>query len=187
MLRRMSSQSSPAPDRKPGALFDLREATVDDAEAIEAVHYAAREAVYDGLVSDWPPSGPDRAGRVARWRLWLASPDVHTIVAVDGDTITGFCTVRRSKDEDAEPDVAEMPTLYVAPLHWRRGLGGALCRASAEWAAGVGFVELTLWVLEVNERAHAFYRAFGFEQDGGRKVDEGTKERLVAHRYRMTL
>ena len=183
----MSSQPSPVPGGKAGTRFDLRQATVDDAEAIEAVHYAAREAVYDGLVSDWPPAGPDRPGRVARWREWLSSPDVHAIVAVDGDTITGFCTVRRSKDEDAGPEVAEMPTLYVDPLHWRRGLGGALCKATAEWATQAGFAELTLWVLAVNERAHAFYRAFGFVQDGGRKVDEGTKERLVAHRYRMKL
>jgi GNAT superfamily N-acetyltransferase len=165
----------------------LRDATVDDAEAIEAVHYAAREAVYDGLVSDWPPPGPDRPGRIDRWREWLGSPEVHTVVATDGEHITGFCTVRASRDEDAHAGVAEMPTLYVDPLHWRRGLGGALCRSVVSWARASGFEELTLWVLEVNERARAFYRAFGFEEDGAEKVDEGTKEHLVAHRYRIRL
>ncbi len=180
---------SPEPPTAPGSRVqaDLREATVADAEAVEAVHYSAREAVYDGLVADWPPPGPDRPGRIARWREWIGSPEVHTIVATVGGEIRGFVTVRASKDDDAPPGVAEMPTLYVDPAHWRQGLGDLLCRACTDWAAANGFSELTLWVLEINAGARAFYRAFGFREDGGRKVDEGTREKLVAYRYRITL
>ncbi|NIQ52069.1 MAG: GNAT family N-acetyltransferase, partial [Gammaproteobacteria bacterium] len=46
---------------------------------------------------------------------------------------------------------------------------------------------LTLWVLEINAGARAFYRDFGFIPDGGTKVDELTTERLVAFRYRIDL
>ena len=83
--------------------------------------------------------------------------------------------------------IAEMPTLYVDPPEWRRGLGGLLCRAAMERSAQLGFRELTLWVVEINARARAFYDAFGFEPDGATQVDEDTTERLVAHRYRLTL
>ena len=182
-----SESSAPRGGVREGAAFHLRDATVEDAEAIEAVHWAARAAVYEGRVADWPPSGPDRAGRVERWKQWLGSPDVSCILAEDEGRITGFVTVRASKDPDAATDTAEMPTLYVDPPSWRRGLGSLLCRAAVERTASMGFRELTLWVVDVNRRAKAFYAAFGFEPDGATQVDEDTTERLVAHRYRLAL
>lgn len=165
----------------------LRDGVVADAEAIEAVHYASREAVYAGRVADWPPPGPDQAGRVRRWQEWLADPEVSTVVAEDGGEVVGFCTIRRSQDEDVTPSTAEMPTLYVRPDYWHRGLGRTLCQSGLDLASSRGFDLLTLWVLEMNQRARRFYEAFGFVADGERKVDELTTERLVALRYRMPL
>ena len=184
----MTSETSITPEgAHTGAGFVLRDAAVADAEAIEGVHWSARAAVYDGRVADWPPSGPDRKGRIERWERWLASPDVTCILAEDAGRVVGFVTVRASKDADATDAVAEMPTLYVDPREWRRGLGGLLCRAAMERAARLGFRELSLWVVEINARARAFYDAFGFEPDGATQVDENTTERLVAHRYRLAL
>ena len=165
----------------------LRHATADDAEQIEAVHYAAREATYAGRVEDWPPPGPDRDGRIERWKQWLSAPELDCIVATESERIIGFVTVGRSRDEDAAADMAEMPTLYVHPDHWRRGVGAALCASSVQRAMNRGFRTLSLWVLDMNERARAFYDTFGFTPDGATKVDEGTKERLVAHRYVLSL
>jgi RimJ/RimL family protein N-acetyltransferase len=178
---RASSQASTPPD------VAFRDATSDDAESIESVHYAAREAVYESKVVDWPPPGPDRAGRIERWRHWLGSPDVSCIVAEEDGRIVGFCTIRDSRDEDAGELEAEMPTLYVEPSHWGRGVGRALCAAGVKRSSDRGFRVLTLWVLAMNERARRFYDVFGFEPDGTTKVDEGTSERLVAHRYRLSL
>jgi len=39
----------------------------------------------------------------------------------------------------------------------------------------------------MNSGARAFYEAFGFSSDGTKKVDEMTKEGLVAQRYRIHL
>jgi len=112
MLPAMTFQpTGPTRAASPLDSIELRKGSVEDARAIEAVHYASREAVYLGRVADWPPVGPDRAGRVARWHEWLSSPDIEAVVAVDAGTIVGFCTVRRSLDEDAGAGVAEMPTL----------------------------------------------------------------------------
>ena len=166
----------------------LRDGTVDDALAIEAVHYASREAVYKGQTADWPPRGLDRSGRVARWMKWLSDPAITCIVAADGGDLAGFCTIRASGDDDADADrTAEMPTLYVRPDWWSRGVGQALCAAGLERARDQGFDALTLWVLEINERAQSFYETFGFEADGVTKVDEATSESLVARRYRIGL
>jgi GNAT superfamily N-acetyltransferase len=182
-----SEPTGPKGTASPLDTIELRKGSVEDAEAIEAVHYASREAVYLGRVADWPPAGPDRAGRIARWREWLSSPEIEAVVAVDAGTIVGFCTVRRSLDEDAGEGVAEMPTLYVDPGYWRKGLGRRLCSAGLERAAAMGCDELTLWVLEMNDDARRFYEIFGFAEDGTTKVDEGTRERLVARRYRIAL
>lgn len=158
-----------------------------DAEAIEAVHYASREAVYAGRVVDWPPPGPDREGRIERWKAWLGDSEISAVVGEVDDRIVGFCTIRPSRDEGAAEATAEMPTLYVHPDLWHVGHGQTLCRAGLERARERGFDSLTLWVLEMNERAREFYKEFGFVPDGGTKVDELTTERLVAFRYRIDL
>lgn len=186
-LAAMRSERSEAGGSSEPGILRIREGRVADAEAVEAVHYAAREAVYAGKVADWPPPGPDREGRIERWKEWLADPEISCVVGdVDGE-IVGFCTIRPSHDEDAGPKTAEMPTLYVRPDDWHRGYGQGLCLAALRRARQRGFEVLTLWVLEMNERARAFYREFGFHPDGGTKVDELTVERLVAFRYRIDL
>lgn len=166
----------------------LREASVEDAEAIEAVHFSSREAVYRGRVAQWPPAGPDRVGRVRRWQEWLSAPEIDCLVVERDDEIVGFCTIRPSADADVDAtEVAEMPTLYVRPDAWRRGVGSLLCNEAIERTTAGGFHVLTLWVLEINTEARAFYEAFGFRPDGGRKVDEGSAEGLMADRYRIGL
>lgn len=166
----------------------LRDGTVNDALEIEAVHYSSREAVYDGRTADWPPRGLDRDGRVARWVEWLADPEITCLVALREDILLGFCTIRASSDEDADEDrVAEMPTLYVHPDAWNSGVGRLLCSAALDRAQRFGFSELTLWVLELNDRAQAFYEKFGFTRDSATKIDEATRERLQARRYRIAL
>lgn len=182
----MSSRLSPTESPQPHPLR-IRDGRVDDAEAVEAVHYDSREAVYAGRVADWPPPGPGREGRVERWSRWLADPAISCIVGeVDGE-IVGFSTIRPAADDDADERTAEMPTLYVRPDSWRRGYGAALCRAAVQRARVRGFTELTLWVVEVNEAAAAFYEALGFTFDGTTKMDELPRERLAARRYRIDL
>jgi ribosomal protein S18 acetylase RimI-like enzyme len=162
----------------------IRDGREEDAEAVEAVHYESREAVYRDRVAQWPPQGPDRPGRVARWQAWLSDPTIDSIVGeVDGE-IVGFCTVRPSEDEGVDPEVvAEMPTLYVRPDLWHRGYGRALCTEALTRASARGFRSLTLWVLEMNLHARRFYGAVGFTREEVTKADED----LVARRYRIAL
>ena len=167
---------------------EVREANVADAAAIEAVHFASREAAYGPHVSEWPPEGPGRAQLIIRWEHWLSDPGIHCLVAERGSEIIGFVTVRAATDSDIPPGhVAEMPTLYVHPEHWRSGVGRVLCRAGIERARNLGFDALVLWVLEINARARAFYAALGFLPDGVSKIDEGTPEAFTADRYRLDL
>jgi ribosomal protein S18 acetylase RimI-like enzyme len=188
MLPPMSTETSDPGDRGVSLPLRIRNARIADAEAIEAVHYASREAAYSERVSEWPPAGPDRAGRVERWVSWLGDAEISCLIGEVNDEIVGFCTVRPSLDLDADrTSVAEMPTLYVHPDAWRRGYGRALCEAGLVRAVERGFRRLTLWVLEINTPACAFYEAFGFESDGVTKIDMSSRDGLIARRYRIDL
>jgi len=167
----------------------IRDATIWDAADIEAVHYASREAAFGDQVprAAFRALGPEE--RLARWREWLANPEISAIVGEEGGEIVGFATVRRATDADLNGGIiAEMPTLYVHPAAWGKGYGLALCAATEIRAAQAGYVELILWVLEINQRARRFYERNGFWHDGARKRDDGpVPTTLVALRYRKPL
>lgn len=172
------------------SLIGIRAATVDDAVAIEAVHFASRDAVYRGRIPDWPRHGPAKPERIERWRMWLSDPEIVVLVGEIEGAIVGFVTMRSSTDEHEDDGrVAEMPTLYVDPTHWRRGLGTALCDAALDEARARGHSELTLWVVDLNVGAQRFYTSYGFSEDGGTTVDRGASGEVSvsARRYRITL
>lgn len=170
------------------AAEQIRDAAVDDAASIEAVHFSSREAAYSSHVSAWPPTGAGRAERVARWSRWLASSAIHCLVAERDDRIIGFVTVRAATDSDVSAQsVAEMPTLYIDPDHWRSGLGTTLCDAAVQRARDLGFTDLVLWVLDINARARTFYARRGFRPDGATKIDESTAEGFKAERFHLRL
>jgi len=165
----------------------IRLATVGDAAAVEAVHWASRAAAYS-QIAGWPPAKPDSRERVEIWTQWLVDPEVTSVVAVVDGAIVGICTVRPSTDADADPAlVATMPTLYVHPDAWHRGCGRALCSEATRRARERGFTLLTLWSLEKNTRAHDFYTTFGFEAEPVTMVVEWPHETLTARRYRLAL
>ena len=127
--------------------------------------------------------------RRVRWEEWLADPRWITIVAEVGGRIVGFGTLGPSRDADADSDlVAEMPTLYVHPSSWRKGIGRRLCDEVVSRATDLGYRKLTLWTLEANRGARLFYASLGFTADGGfKKDDDPLPTDLIAVRLSMDL
>ena len=166
----------------------LRHGTVADAKRIEAVHWSALEAAYLGRIRGWPKTPRNVPDRVKRWQDWLADPDIDVIVGeVDGEMV-GFCAVRPGTDDDLDPLTdGEVPTLYVHPDHWSRGYGRSLCFEAFRSAAKRGFLSLSLWAVDLNERARDFYLRLGFTPDGRKKLDPDTVEPHTASRYRISL
>jgi len=66
-------------------------------------------------------------------------------------------------------EVGEVGALYVHPDWWRRGVGRVLLDASLAFLREQGYGVATLWALEDNARARAFYEAEGWHDDGGRQ------------------
>jgi ribosomal protein S18 acetylase RimI-like enzyme len=169
-----------------GHSFLIRDGVGSDAASVEAVHWASRNAAYSH-VRGWPPDRPNLAERIELWHQWLTDPAIVSLVAEVRGMILGVCTVRPSTDEDLDNSrVAEIPTLYVHPEFWHRGLGRSLCAAALERATAAGFESLALWSVESNTRADEFYREFGFVRDVT-KIMEWSFEPLVVRRYRIAL
>ena len=57
---------------------------------------------------------------------------------------------------------SELWAIYVDPKHWRRGVGQRLWDEVEDQLRRSGFSDVTLWVLQDNGGALAFYRSNGF-------------------------
>ena len=68
----------------------------------------------------------------------------------------------------------EICELYVDHFFQREGIGAALIGFAANEHAA-----RSLWVLEKNQRAIAFYRRHGFEFSGERRLQPGTPEYIA--------
>jgi GNAT superfamily N-acetyltransferase len=132
----------------------IRKATVADALAVETVRVTSWKLAYRGLVPDayLDAMAVDASRRVAI----ITAGDATTLLAVDGGTPVGMAAFGPTRDDDL--DGLELFALYVLPAVWRAGIGTALL-------AACGPVR-SVWVLEDNARAQAFYARQGFVPDG---------------------
>jgi GNAT superfamily N-acetyltransferase len=167
----------------------IREAVREDARAIAEVHVASWLAAYRGLMPDETLDALDVDARAVRWEAGLSDGSASALVAEDDDGIYGWATVGRSRDPDAGDEVGELYGLYLAPGHWDRGLGRELHDAAVDELRTHGFEVATLWVLDTNARARAFYERQGWRADGGAKQDRvGELRTLIDEvRYRIAL
>jgi GNAT superfamily N-acetyltransferase len=66
------------------------------------------------------------------------------------------------------PGQGTVVSVYLTPAYRGSGVAARLLDAAVDWARGeAGLTRLHLYVHEHNERAHAFYRRYGFSETGG--------------------
>jgi GNAT superfamily N-acetyltransferase len=160
----------------------VRDATVEDTEAIVSATVEAWRTAYRGIVAD------DHLLElpIERWRheigVGLRRPvaDSFTRVAEIDGAFAGYCyVVAPSSGEATGPETAELVAIYVLPDHWSLGAGGALMRAALERLAELGYAEFYLWTFAENQRAIAFYERHGWSLDGARKIHPRTQAPAV--------
>jgi ribosomal protein S18 acetylase RimI-like enzyme len=170
-------------------IAQVRKATVDDAAGIACVRARSWQVAYRGHMPDEYLDGLDAEKRTHIWRELTQDADKIIFVAEDKERkIVGFSALGPSRDADANPKTAEILAIYVHPEQWRKGIGRALLSASLDQIQNGKFDQVTLWVLEGNQRARSFYESFGFTQDGAIKDDDHWKSFAVREvRYRRNL
>lgn len=151
----------------------MRVAVPGDEAGIAEVHVRSWHEAYTGLLSQALLDRMDVARRTDEWRAHLAHeapPGGETLattwVAETGGTIVGFATSGPGRDPDRTRDDLELYALYVRASSHGTGVAAALL------AASLGDRAASLWVLENNPRAQAFYAKHGFETDGARREDQ---------------
>jgi ribosomal protein S18 acetylase RimI-like enzyme len=167
--------------------MSLRPATPADAQALAAVHIASWRVAYRGLVPDSTLAGLDVDRRAQRFREALAAGSEETSLLEEQGTVLGFVTLGNCRDQDLDAQVTgEIWGIYLAPEHWRQGLGRSLCRQAEQILRSRGYTQVALWVFEGNDNARRFYEAMGFQADGASKtLNPGAP--LKAIRYRKSL
>lgn len=151
--------------------LQIRNATGEDALAIAELHVEGWRTAYRGLLPDTALAELDVVTSAAAWQGRIQRGLSQTLVATSLDQVVGFTNFGVSRDEDALEATAELFALYVANLYQRRGVGAALCRAAEQALIAGGATVVTLWLLEGNRNALAFYEKVGFTLDGSHKVD----------------
>lgn len=113
---------------------------------------------------------------VAQQQAELTDPGILTLVAFDGEDMTGYAQVCRSEPPPcvATAGAMELWRFYVSQSWHGRGVAQALMQAVVGAARAQGAAALWLGVWEHNPRARAFYRKAGFTDVGSKVFVVGT-------------
>ncbi len=169
------------------ALPDVRTATASDAQHLAAIHIAAWRQAFRGQIPSAVLDALDEAKRAEQFAQILSDSNVLLQVALRESIPVGFYLLKQAADADVSPETGEIDALYVDPKHWRCGVGRALVDAALRVASARRFTDLTVWVLESNATARAFYAHAGFIADGARKVVTRPQYSRIEIRYHRRL
>lgn len=168
--------------------MEIMRAIAEDAHDIAQVHVLAWQAAYEGIVPSEHLAAQSVAKREAIWKDSIAKGMPEILVAKTEGQLVGWVAFARSRDENVGSQVAEIWAIYVAPLHWSRGVGRLLWMRARAWLAEQGFKSISVWVLADNARAIRFYRAAGFIADpSGKKEVTMAGKSLQEVRYKTAL
>lgn len=148
----------------------VRSAASSDALPIARVNVASWRVAYEGLLA------PEKLGSLNESDLerdWLEHivhppPQQSIFVLEEGGEVIGYSRSGRNLDVAlAEAGILEVYGFYIAPGAWGRGAGRQLMTHVLDDMRGQGVKAATLWVVERNLRARAFYEKLGWELEPG--------------------
>lgn len=156
------------------------------ATALRDLHLITWEATYrDRAREAW--YGERLAAHAGRdWGEIVRAQDAQgggVLTASREGQIVGLCQYGPTEDDDHDPGgVGQIHRLYVHPARQRAGVGRSLLTASVDRLRQGGAHTATLWVLETDQRARAFYERLGWKPDETRRTHPPTDLR-----YRLAL
>ncbi|WP_228002939.1 GNAT family N-acetyltransferase [Nocardia australiensis] len=131
-------------------------------------HIACWREAYRDLVPAHVLAAFDVERRAQQWERLRVENSGHTFVALVDDSVIGFAGSGPTRDQQPATPM-ELSAMYVRESWYGTGVAHELMRAALDPAQAY-----SLWVFEENPRARAFYRKYGFEPDGTRRVEAFT-------------
>ena len=151
--------------------WQLRPLALDDCDELGRVHIAVWRDAYSGIMPDDYLAGLSDERSADRWRAVAGQPPdapARTLVVVDErGRLAGFGSAGPSRDDDA-PTEWELYAVNLAAAARGTGVADRLLDELLDDR------DATLWVLEDNARARAFYTRRGFVDEGGRDQHPAT-------------
>ncbi len=162
-------------------MIEVRDAVVDDADAIASAHIDGWRMGYRNVVPDEYLDADEFATtRRERWRAWSWQSNLGSrlfVVTIQG-RVVGFGNagpeLASADPTNAAATEAEGQTtmrgevygFYLHPSAWGSGAAPALMSRCEEFLRDEGFTTAVLWVLRDNPRALAFYEKAGWHFTG---------------------
>jgi len=174
--------------------FTIRPATIADAAVLAHIHVEGWRAAYDGQVDPDFLVQLSVSERESDWKRWFADSGMHVLLAEDtGGVPCGLISFGKLRtpipgaSPIRPPYSAEIYAFYILPAYWRQGLGKELLQAAVQALRPLKHRSLSLWVLEKNARAVAFYKTMGGERCGKKDIEIGkSKVRDICFGWRDT-
>ena len=133
----------------------------DEKKGKAYVHWKSWHEAYESLVSK---AYLDKL-TIQKCEEWAFSWPENTYVAIDDGNVVGFmCCFGHGEDA---PYVGEINAIYVLSEYYGTGVAQQLMDIALEKLKKYSKKEL--WVLKDNPRAIAFYKKYGFYEDGTEK------------------
>lgn len=139
--------------------MNVREARLEDAEAIARVHLESWKSTYPGIIPQAYIDGLRVENGIANWQERLDGHGPLTLVAEDRDGIFGFAS-GGAMVHPVDGFDGELGAIYLLASHQRRGAGAKLVRAIARGLHDQAFRSMVVWALRENP-ACGFYERMG--------------------------
>lgn len=166
----------------------IRDAVVDDANAMGRLHVRAWQSAYRGVMPDEYLDGLQADDRIEIWHGVIAESDrPPLLVAVVADEVVGFAAFGEERPATPAQSCGELYAMNLDPDHWGRGIGRVLLHRVTDALIAMGYLEAVLWVVPQNERARALYESEGWVADGGVSSEEILGVTVTDIRYRRPL
>lgn len=142
------------------------------------VHWKSWQEAYADLL---PQEFLKNTYTLERCQDWALRYPQNILVVLVNEQVVGFACYGASSQEDLQ-EAGELYALYVLADYYDQGIGYQLMQAALEKLQS--YETVSLWVLEGNTRAIAFYEKIGFQFDGVKKIVHLGSERIE---HRMIL
>jgi GNAT superfamily N-acetyltransferase len=165
----------------------IRDALVDDANAMGHLHVRAWQAAYRGVMPDEYLDGLSADDRVEMWRGQISRADrPPLLVAALADAVVGFAALG-AEQPTTSPSCGELYAMNLDPDYWGQGIGRALLHDVNHALIALGYDEAVLWVVPENGRARSLYESDGWSADGGVSTEDILGVTVTDIRYRKSL
>ncbi|HEY5925101.1 MAG TPA: GNAT family N-acetyltransferase [Kofleriaceae bacterium] len=149
--------------------FVIRDAVLEDADAIARVSAESWRSSYRGILPDEVLVAIDVEKRAAKRReILMTGEGLHLVVHDEGELV-GFCDA--GPDRGGQPGRGEVYAIYLLDRAQRRGLGRMLFGRARAWLSAHGMAAMSVWVIENNFDARCFYEALGGQPAGSKQIE----------------